>query len=163
MYGPTRSARLSPVPPFSGIALSSIDPNKLQNRYFLGEAAAMGVSGSALCFLIGRANRKPGGALSGLGDPSIGSQRMPAVFFVEPFDTMPQEGEREVPFAAPSLKQWFIHICGDRGDCRQMPWAARDHARICRGCWDQMSVPIPIRGPLADERTRPQGPERRAD
>jgi adenylate cyclase len=30
-----------------------------------------------------------------------------------------------------------------------MPWAARDHARICRGCWDQMSVPIPIRGPLA--------------
>ena len=30
-----------------------------------------------------------------------------------------------------------------------MPGAARDHARICRGCWDQMSVPIPIRGPLA--------------
>jgi adenylate cyclase len=30
-----------------------------------------------------------------------------------------------------------------------MPWAVRDHARICRGCWDQMSVPIPIRGPLA--------------
>ena len=24
-----------------------------------------------------------------------------------------------------------------------------DHARICRGCWDQMGVPIPIRGPLA--------------
>lgn len=23
------------------------------------------------------------------------------------------------------------------------------HALICRGCWDQMSVPIPIRGPLA--------------
>ena len=23
------------------------------------------------------------------------------------------------------------------------------HAQICRGCWDQMSVPIPIRGPLA--------------
>ena len=30
-----------------------------------------------------------------------------------------------------------------------MPWTARDHALICRGCWDQMSVPIPIRGPLA--------------
>ena len=24
-----------------------------------------------------------------------------------------------------------------------------DHALICRGCWDQMGVPIPIRGPLA--------------
>ncbi|QIG49319.1 adenylate/guanylate cyclase domain-containing protein [Nordella sp. HKS 07] len=24
-----------------------------------------------------------------------------------------------------------------------------DHARICRGCWDQMRMPIPIRGPLA--------------
>ncbi|TWS97062.1 adenylate/guanylate cyclase domain-containing protein [Reyranella sp. CPCC 100927] len=30
-----------------------------------------------------------------------------------------------------------------------MPSTARDHARICRGCWDQMRVPIPIRGPLA--------------
>lgn len=30
-----------------------------------------------------------------------------------------------------------------------MAWTARDHAYICRGCWDQMSVPIPIRGPLA--------------
>jgi adenylate cyclase len=30
-----------------------------------------------------------------------------------------------------------------------MPGTARDHALICRGCWDQMSVPIPIRGPLA--------------
>src|SRR5260221_12323122 len=30
-----------------------------------------------------------------------------------------------------------------------MPWTVRDHARICRGCWDQMSVQIPIRGPLA--------------
>ena len=30
-----------------------------------------------------------------------------------------------------------------------MPETARDHALICRGCWDQMSVPIPIRGPLA--------------
>ena len=30
-----------------------------------------------------------------------------------------------------------------------MPWTVRDRARICRGCWDQMSVPIPIRGPLA--------------
>src|SRR5215831_5138312 len=30
-----------------------------------------------------------------------------------------------------------------------MPPTVRDHARICRGCWDQMSVPIPIRGPLA--------------
>jgi adenylate cyclase len=28
-----------------------------------------------------------------------------------------------------------------------MPWIVRDHARICRGCWDQMSVPIPIRFP----------------
>jgi adenylate cyclase len=26
---------------------------------------------------------------------------------------------------------------------------AHSHAQICRGCWDQMSVPIPIRGPLA--------------
>ena len=31
----------------------------------------------------------------------------------------------------------------------KMTQAARDHARICRGCWDQMSVPVPIRGPLA--------------
>jgi adenylate cyclase len=30
-----------------------------------------------------------------------------------------------------------------------MPSTVREHARICRGCWDQMSVPIPIRGPLA--------------
>ena len=30
-----------------------------------------------------------------------------------------------------------------------MPGTARDHALICRGYWDQMSVPIPIRGPLA--------------
>ena len=30
-----------------------------------------------------------------------------------------------------------------------MPGTVRDDARICRGCWDQMSVPIPIRGPLA--------------
>jgi adenylate cyclase len=30
-----------------------------------------------------------------------------------------------------------------------MPKTVRDRARICRGCWDQMSVPIPIRGPLA--------------
>ena len=38
----------------------------------------------------------------------------------------------------------------DLGVCRQMPWTARDHApRICRGCWDQMSVTVPIRGPLA--------------
>jgi adenylate cyclase len=27
--------------------------------------------------------------------------------------------------------------------------ADRSSARMCRGCWDQMSVPIPIRGPLA--------------
>ena len=27
--------------------------------------------------------------------------------------------------------------------------SAPGHARICRGCWDQMHVPIPIRGPLA--------------
>ena len=27
--------------------------------------------------------------------------------------------------------------------------SALGHARICRGCWDQMHVPIPIRGPLA--------------
>jgi adenylate cyclase len=27
--------------------------------------------------------------------------------------------------------------------------AAHGRARICRGCWDQRSVPIPIRGPLA--------------
>ena len=26
---------------------------------------------------------------------------------------------------------------------------ARHDARICRGCWDQMHMPIPIRGPLA--------------
>ncbi len=26
---------------------------------------------------------------------------------------------------------------------------SRSPARICRGCWDQMHVPIPIRGPLA--------------
>lgn len=30
-----------------------------------------------------------------------------------------------------------------------MSGTAPSHARICRGCWDQMSVPIPIRGPLA--------------
>ena len=30
-----------------------------------------------------------------------------------------------------------------------MHGTAREHALICRGCWDQMSVPIPIRGPLA--------------
>lgn len=30
-----------------------------------------------------------------------------------------------------------------------MPRTARDAARICRGCWDQMRTPIPIRGPLA--------------
>ena len=30
-----------------------------------------------------------------------------------------------------------------------MPGTVRDDARICRGCWDQMTVPIPIRGPLA--------------
>ena len=30
-----------------------------------------------------------------------------------------------------------------------MSRTARGHAHICRGCWDQMSVPIPIRGPLA--------------
>src|SRR5438046_10434196 len=35
------------------------------------------------------------------------------------------------------------------GDWRQMLWTVRDHAGICLGCWDQMSVPIPIRGPLA--------------
>ena len=26
---------------------------------------------------------------------------------------------------------------------------SQDSARICRGCWDQMRVPIPIRGPMA--------------
>jgi adenylate cyclase len=30
-----------------------------------------------------------------------------------------------------------------------MPGTVRDDARICRGCWDQMRVPIPIRGLLA--------------
>ncbi len=30
-----------------------------------------------------------------------------------------------------------------------MQSAARDHPLICRGCWDQMHMPIPIRGPLA--------------
>jgi adenylate cyclase len=30
-----------------------------------------------------------------------------------------------------------------------MTRTAGGHAHICRGCWDQMSVPIPIRGPLA--------------
>lgn len=30
-----------------------------------------------------------------------------------------------------------------------MPATTRDHAHICRGCWDQMRVPIPIRGPFA--------------
>ena len=30
-----------------------------------------------------------------------------------------------------------------------MSRTAGGHAHICRGCWDQMSVPIPIRGPLA--------------
>lgn len=30
-----------------------------------------------------------------------------------------------------------------------MPATTHDHARICRGCWDQMRVPIPIRGPFA--------------
>ena len=30
-----------------------------------------------------------------------------------------------------------------------MQHAARTNARICRGCWDQMHVPIPIRGPLS--------------
>jgi adenylate cyclase len=31
----------------------------------------------------------------------------------------------------------------------QMRSNADDNALICRGCWDQMSMPIPIRGPLA--------------
>jgi adenylate cyclase len=30
-----------------------------------------------------------------------------------------------------------------------MSESALQQARICRGCWDQMHVPIPIRGPLA--------------
>ncbi len=30
-----------------------------------------------------------------------------------------------------------------------MTSTAPGHARICRGCWDQMRMPIPIRGPLA--------------
>ena len=30
-----------------------------------------------------------------------------------------------------------------------MNQTVRAPAHICRGCWDQMSVPIPIRGPLA--------------
>jgi adenylate cyclase len=30
-----------------------------------------------------------------------------------------------------------------------MQSTAGDHALICRGCWDQMHMPIPIRGPLA--------------
>lgn len=30
-----------------------------------------------------------------------------------------------------------------------MESAANNNARICRGCWDQMHMPIPIRGPLA--------------
>ena len=30
-----------------------------------------------------------------------------------------------------------------------MSQSVHGHAQICRGCWDQMSVPIPIRGPLA--------------
>lgn len=30
-----------------------------------------------------------------------------------------------------------------------MESATLDNARICRGCWDQMHMPIPIRGPLA--------------
>jgi hypothetical protein len=35
------------------------------------------------------------------------------------------------------------------GEYCQMPGTVRDDARICRGCWDQMRVPIPIRGLLA--------------
>ncbi|WP_442581827.1 adenylate/guanylate cyclase domain-containing protein [Mesorhizobium sp. ASY16-5R] len=30
-----------------------------------------------------------------------------------------------------------------------MESSTRSQARICRGCWDQMHMPIPIRGPLA--------------
>lgn len=30
-----------------------------------------------------------------------------------------------------------------------MSWISRENARFCRGCWDQMGVPIPIAGPLA--------------
>lgn len=30
-----------------------------------------------------------------------------------------------------------------------MPASTHDHARICRGCWDQMRMPIPISGPFA--------------
>jgi adenylate cyclase len=30
-----------------------------------------------------------------------------------------------------------------------MESSTRNQARICRGCWDQMHMPIPIRGPLA--------------
>ena len=30
-----------------------------------------------------------------------------------------------------------------------MSGTAHEHARICRGCWDQMRMPIPIRGPLS--------------
>ncbi|SDL25907.1 adenylate cyclase [Ensifer sp. YR511] len=34
-------------------------------------------------------------------------------------------------------------------DASSIQPAASHDARICRGCWDQMHVPIPIRGPLA--------------
>lgn len=36
-----------------------------------------------------------------------------------------------------------------QGQGTQMPSHPRADARICRGCWDQMRMPIPIRGPLA--------------
>ena len=38
----------------------------------------------------------------------------------------------------------FRVIIADLWESRRMPWTDGDHARICRGCWDQMGMPIPI-------------------
>src|SRR6185369_2417408 len=48
-----------------------------------------------------------------------------------------------------SRYSWARVRCVIGGNRRQMHRTASDHALICRGCWDQMGVPIPIRGPLA--------------
>lgn len=48
-----------------------------------------------------------------------------------------------------SRYSWARVRCVIGGNRRQMHRTASDHALVCRGCWDQMGVPIPIRGPLA--------------
>jgi adenylate cyclase len=49
-----------------------------------------------------------------------------------------------IPYSSPEPKQ--IHAMTEASAVQP---SHRGDARICRGCWDQMHVPIPIRGPLA--------------